>query len=114
MRGNLNCAFSAVASTDSAHVLLQRGAQDSVAAHSNTFALDAEVAWVVVRTGGAVEDVLRGRVIGLLDPVEAGQLALVLWVPVPKQSRYYCLYHTKLRREAILLPQFSRLRIDLP
>ena len=86
MRGNLNCAFSAVASTDSAHVLLQRGAQDSVAAHSNTFALDAEVAWVVVRTGGSVKDVLGGRVIGLLDPVEAGQLALVLWVPVPKQS----------------------------
>ena len=41
---------------------------------------------MVVRTGGAVKDVLGGRVIGLLDPVEAGQLALVLWVPVPKQS----------------------------
>ena len=86
MRGNLNCAFSAVASTDSAHVLLQRGAQDSVAAHSNTLALDAQVARVVVRAGGAVEDILGGCVVGLLDPVEAGQLALVLWVPVPKQS----------------------------
>ena len=86
MRGNLNCAFSAVASTDSAHVLLQRGAQDSVAADSNTLALDTQVARVVVRTGGAVEDILGGRVVGLLKPVEAGQLALVLWIPVPNKS----------------------------
>ena len=86
MRRNLNCAFSAVASTDSAHVLLQRGAQDSVAAHANTFALDAEVAWVVVGARGAVEDVFGGGVVGLLDTVEAGQLALVLWVPVRKQK----------------------------
>ena len=81
MRGNLNCAFSAVASTDSAHVLLQRGAQDPVAAHSNTLALDAQVARVVVRARRSVQDVLWGRVVRLLDPVEAGQLALVLCVP---------------------------------
>ena len=86
MRGNLNCAFSAVASTDSTHVLLQRGAQDSVAAHSNTLSLDAQVARVIVRTGCAVKDILGGCVVGLLDPIEAGQLALVFWIPAAKQS----------------------------
>ena len=86
MRGNLNCAFSSVASTDAAHVLLQRGAKDPIAAHPNAVSLDAEVAWVVVGARGAVEDVFGGGVVGLLDTVEAGQLALVLWVPVQRQK----------------------------
>ena len=36
---------------------------------------------MVVRARGPVQDVLGGRVVRLLDPVEAGQLALVLCVP---------------------------------
>ena len=36
---------------------------------------------MVVRARGPVQDVLWGRVVRLLDPVEAGQLALVLCVP---------------------------------
>ena len=86
MKGDLNRTLGAVSPADAAHVLLQGRAKDPVAADLDALALDAEVAWVVVGARGAVEDVFGGGVVGLLDTVEAGQLALVLWVPVQKQK----------------------------
>ena len=81
MKGDLNCTLGAVSPADAAHVLLHGRAKDPVAADLHALALDAEVARVVVRARRPVQDVLRGRVVRLLDPVEAGQLALVLCVP---------------------------------